>query len=67
MNMLERHIVEVHGITDVTGTINKDMLTNETWIEADVTVSCYGVTSREKHITTIDAWEHELAQGWYFE
>lgn len=28
MNMLEQHIVEVHGITNVTDTINKDMLTN---------------------------------------
>lgn len=59
-------MVKVNGITNVTDAIGKDASPDETWVEADVIVSCYGVNNHERNVTTTDTWKRELAQGWYW-
>ena len=57
MNLLEHYILEVHDVVEFTAVPGM--------IKVDLTYDCYGTIQRDKHITSKDLWEKELAQGYY--
>lgn len=57
MNILEHYILEVHQVIECENVPGM--------VKVDLTYDCWGSTQRDWHTTTKEAWEKELAQGYY--